>query len=53
MPASQRDSGFGLLPKCGKVPAGGDSVTKEGSSWVLGEEVALGAATGHVSPGPP
>lgn len=42
-----------FAPRCGKVPARGVSMTKAGSSWVLGEEVASGAAMGRVSPGPP
>lgn len=42
-----------FAPRCGKVPARGVSMTKAGSSWVLGEEVASDAAMGRVSPGPP
>lgn len=42
-----------FAPRCGKAPAGGVSMTKAGSLWVLGEEVASGAATGRMSPGPP
>ena len=42
-----------FVPQHGDVPAEGVSMTKVGSSWVLGEEVALGAAMGRVSPGPP
>lgn len=45
-----------FAPKRGKVPPGGVGMTKaarDGSSWVLGEEVASGADIGHVSPGPP
>lgn len=45
---------FWFATQCESVPAGGVSVTKaarEGSSWVSGEEVALGVAVRHVSHG--
>lgn len=42
-----------FAPQCGKVPAGGVSMTKVGNSWVLGEKVASGKAMGHVFPVPP